>query len=71
MKKIDLGEKMYRLAEELYPICRSITGDGVRSSLGLISKIIPNLTIINTTISPDIVEFILKIQRGPTFTLER
>jgi aminopeptidase-like protein len=27
------GESMYALAEELFPICRSITGDGVRATL--------------------------------------
>jgi aminopeptidase-like protein len=27
------GERMYRLAAELYPICRSITGDGFRQTL--------------------------------------
>ena len=32
----DIGEKMHRLASELYPICRSITGDGVRQTLELL-----------------------------------
>ena len=27
------GEEIYRLAAEIYPICRSITGDGVRQTL--------------------------------------
>jgi len=35
------GEGMYALAEELYPICRSITGDGVRSTLNRISADLP------------------------------
>ena len=30
------GARIYALAAELYPICRSITGDGVRKSLDLI-----------------------------------
>lgn len=29
----DLGAQMYALIETLYPICRSITGDGVRATL--------------------------------------
>ena len=29
---------MYRLVEELYPICRSITGDGVRATLAAIGR---------------------------------
>ena len=36
-----VGEEMYSLVEALFPICRSITGDGVRKSLGIISEIIP------------------------------
>ena len=35
------GDAIYRLIEELYPICRSITGDGVRRSLQILSQHIP------------------------------
>lgn len=35
------GKEMYRLMEELYPICRSITGKGVRETLGMIAGHIP------------------------------
>jgi aminopeptidase-like protein len=35
------GDAMYQLARELYPICRSITGDGSRRSLQIIQKHIP------------------------------
>jgi len=35
------GERMYRLIEELYPICRSITGDGVRRTLDIIGRHMP------------------------------
>lgn len=35
------GDSMYRLIEALYPICRSITGDGVRSTLAEIQTRIP------------------------------
>ncbi len=37
----DVGKKMYDLIEELYPICRSITGDGVRQTLDRIGSIVP------------------------------
>ena len=37
----DSGGKMYDLVEELFPICRSITGDGVRKTLEIIKKLIP------------------------------
>jgi aminopeptidase-like protein len=33
--------EMYRLLSELYPICRSITGNGVRETLSKIRRIIP------------------------------
>ena len=36
-----VGERIYALAKELYPICRSITGDGVRASLGVLRQHIP------------------------------
>ncbi len=42
--KVDIeknGKDMYELVRELYPICRSITGDGVRESLKIIGKHIP------------------------------
>ncbi|WNM58145.1 DUF4910 domain-containing protein [Candidatus Nitrospira allomarina] len=38
---IQLGKEMHRLIADLYPICRSITGDGVRETLRLIGKHIP------------------------------
>ncbi len=42
--KIDLsqaGKIMYALAERLYPICRSITGNGVRETLAILNEFIP------------------------------
>jgi len=38
---IKVGEEMHRFIADLYPICRSITGDGVRDTLHLIGKHIP------------------------------
>jgi aminopeptidase-like protein len=35
------GQAMYRLAGELHPICRSITGDGFRRSLNILQRHIP------------------------------
>ncbi len=34
-------QKLFELAAELYPICRSITGDGFRQSLEILSRHIP------------------------------
>src|SRR6267378_6025091 len=36
-----LGERMYELVRELYPICRSITGNGVRETLRKVGEHIP------------------------------
>jgi aminopeptidase-like protein len=36
-----LGLEMYRLISDLYPICRSITGDGFRESLRLLQRHVP------------------------------
>lgn len=36
-----VGEEMYSLIEELFPICRSITGDGLRETLRILQKHIP------------------------------
>lgn len=35
------GEEMHRFMAELYPICRSITGDGVRRTLAAVGRRIP------------------------------
>lgn len=39
--KAGAGQGMYRLIEELYPICRSITGDGLRTTLRKLRSRIP------------------------------
>lgn len=36
-----LGREIYRFAERAYPICRSISGDGVRHTLELLREIVP------------------------------
>ena len=36
-----LGKELYALVEELYPICRSITGDGVRQTLEILRRFVP------------------------------
>lgn len=41
MKSAGLGGELHSFATQLYPICRSITGDGVRESLRLIRRHIP------------------------------
>src|ERR1700730_18647712 len=36
-----IGQELHRFAGELYPICRSITGNGIRQTLAMIQKRIP------------------------------
>ena len=42
---VDAGEIMYRRAADLFPICRSITGDGTRKTLAYLKNILPDLII--------------------------
>ncbi len=37
----DVGERMYRFVSEIFPICRSITGDGFRETLHRVRQEIP------------------------------
>ncbi len=41
LESSSLGEELYSLIRELYPICRSITGAGFRETIAHISKEIP------------------------------
>lgn len=36
-----ISDDMYSLIEELFPICRSITGNGVRQTLNILQRVIP------------------------------
>ena len=36
----DTGKEIYQLAEKLFPICRSITGEGVRQTLAILAEFI-------------------------------
>jgi aminopeptidase-like protein len=42
---VAIGQEMYKLAERLFPICRSITGAGVRETLHILQEIVPQMTI--------------------------
>jgi aminopeptidase-like protein len=37
----EIGRELHRFAVELFPVCRSITGDGIRGTLGMIQQRIP------------------------------
>ncbi len=43
----ELGQAMHRLCQELFPICRSITGDGVRETLSILqANFLPDLRVL-------------------------
>ena len=44
-KVTKLKSHMYRMAKDLWPINRSITGKGLRDTLSIISKHLPNIKI--------------------------
>ncbi|MFZ0519764.1 MAG: DUF4910 domain-containing protein [Candidatus Acidiferrales bacterium] len=37
----EIGQELHRFAAELFPICRSITGDGIRKTLSVIEERVP------------------------------
>jgi aminopeptidase-like protein len=41
MSAIRTGQEMHDLVKRLFPLCRSITGDGVRQTLDIIEELIP------------------------------
>ena len=42
---MSVGQDMYKLCEKMFPICRSITGDGVRETLRLMQEIAPEIKL--------------------------
>jgi len=48
----ELGASLHRFATDLYPICRSITGEGIRRTLAMIGERIPLRTTETPTGTP-------------------
>ncbi len=42
---MSIGNEMYALCDLLFPICRSITGDGVRETLRVLQSVCPAMTL--------------------------
>ena len=43
MSHVINGQQIFMLMEELFPVCRSITGDGLRQSFEIIKRVLPEL----------------------------
>ena len=54
---MDIGEEMYSLVKELFPICRSITGNGVRQTLSIIKRELPELSIIEVPTGTEVFDW--------------
>ena len=50
---------MFHLAERLFPICRSITGNGFRQSLGMIREILPEMEVTEVPSGTQVFDWIV------------
>ena len=53
-----IGEEMYALISELFPICRSITGDGLRQTLQIVGRQIP-LTVSELATGTQVFDWVI------------
>lgn len=51
------GSQIYKIAEELFPICRSITGDGVRETFRILQKYVPELKVFEVPSSTEVFDW--------------
>ena len=51
--------KMYELAEKLWPLNRSLTGQGVRSTLRYVKEILPNLEILEIPTGTQVFDWVI------------
>jgi aminopeptidase-like protein len=54
-----IGIKMHKLAERLFPINRSITGDGIRKTLSILSEQVENLDIFEVPSGTKVFDWIV------------
>ena len=53
------GEQMHGLMERLYPLCRSITGDGVRETLSILKEYVPLLELVEVPTGKEVYDWII------------
>ena len=56
---MDISNQMYSLVKELFPICRSITGNGVRKTLRILQRELPELKIIEVPTGTKVFDWVV------------
>ena len=54
-----VGNRMYALAEKLFPICRSITGNGFRSSLEILREVVPEINVFEVPSGTPVFDWVI------------
>jgi aminopeptidase-like protein len=51
--------EMWQLMERLFPICRSITGNGVRETLAILSELMPGMTLHEVPTGTQVLDWVI------------